>query len=230
MIAKLKNKIAKFFRTLMNEGLMSALIKTRAFVVRYLKQSAPKQRSKFAKNRRALSAQLDMILSNKDYDRLIVWRGSFGWTVPLFQRPQQVATCLSDKRCMILYEVTRMTDNVDFVSKKKSNLYLINYENHEFEKLLFEKLKKLKKPKYLQIYSTCWDLNSQTVDKYVNNGFRFMYEFIDDLNPVLAGTKEIPHNVRAIHNYVINHTDVYVVASADELYNDMAKKEEVRRI
>ena len=73
-------------------------------------------------------------------------------------------------------------------------------------------------------------INSQTVDKYVNNGFRFMYEFIDDLNPVLAGTKEIPHNVRAIHNYVINHTDVYVVASADELYNDMAKKEEVRRI
>ena len=60
-----------------------------------------------------------------------------------------------------------MTDKVDFIKKEKDNLYLVNYEIGAFEKLLFSKLCEINKPKYLQLYSTCWDVRKDEVDNYV---------------------------------------------------------------
>ena len=75
------------------------------------------------------------------------------------------------------------------------------------------------------MYSTCWDVRKDEVDNYVNNGFKLLYEYIDDLNPKLAGTDKLPLNVAAIHDYVIKNKDVLVVTSADKLYEDMVSIE-----
>ena len=40
--------------------------------------------------------QIAEILSNCDYDRIILWRSSFGYHVPLFQRPQHIANNLAN--------------------------------------------------------------------------------------------------------------------------------------
>lgn len=37
------------------------------------------------------------ILNNSNYDRIIIWRSTFGYNVPLFQRPQHIANNLSKK-------------------------------------------------------------------------------------------------------------------------------------
>lgn len=220
----MKDKISKFINVTKRDGIIKTIKRTITYITaNYINRINIRKRIKFKIQKEKLSHEIDSILEGK-YKRILIWRGSFGWNVPLFQRPQQIANCLSEKNCLILYEVTRMTDKIDFIKKEKNNLYLIDYEISKFEKLLFEKLKQINKPKYLQLYSTCWDVKKEEVDMYVNNGFNMLYEYIDDLNPILAGTQELPKNVKDIHNYVISNQDVLVVTSADLLYEDMVKK------
>lgn len=220
----MKDKISKFINVTKRDGIIKTIKRTITYITaNYINRINIRKRIKFKIQKEKLSHEIDSILEGK-YKRILIWRGSFGWNVPLFQRPQQIANCLSEKNCLILYEVTRMTDKIDFIKKEKNNLYLIDYEISKFEKLLFEKLKQINKPKYLQLYSTCWDVKKEEVDMYVNNGFNMLYEYIDDLNPILAGTQELPKNVKDIHNYVIANQDVLVVTSADLLYEDMVKK------
>lgn len=222
----MKDKIAKFINVTKRDGILKTIKKTNTYIMaNYINKFNIKKRIYFIRNRNILSDNIDSILKNNKYDRILVWRGSFGWNVPLFQRPQQIANCLIHDKCLILYEVTRMTDNdVSFIKREKENLYLINYEIKDFEDLLLAKLKQCHKPKYLQLYSTCWDVKKEEVDCYLTNGFKMLYEYIDDLNPALAGTDKLPKNVEDIHNYVISHQDVLVVTSATKLYDDMVKK------
>ena len=160
----MKDKISKFINVTKRDGLFSSLKKVVKYVMgNYFNKINILKKILFIINKDKISNELDEILS-LDYDRVLVWRGSFGWNVPLYQRPQQIANSLINKRCLILYEVTRMTDKVSFVKKEKDNLYLINYEVGSFEKMLFEKLEELDRPKYLQLYSTCWDVKKEEVD------------------------------------------------------------------
>ena len=185
----MKDKISKFINVTKRDGIIKTIKRTITYITaNYINRINIRKRIKFKIQKEKLSHEIDSILERK-YKRILIWRGSFGWNVPLFQRPQQIANCLSEKNCLILYEVTRMTDKIDFIKKEKNNLYLIDYEISKFEKLLFEKLKQINKPKYLQLYSTCWDVKKEEVDMYVNNGFNMLYEYIDDLNPILAGTQ-----------------------------------------
>jgi len=226
----MKDKISKFINVTKRDGLLKTIKKSITYInANYINKINIRKKIKYYQEKDNIAKYIDEVLSSKKYDLILVWRGSFGWNVPLFQRPQQIANILSDKRCLILYEVTRMTDKVDFIKKEKNNLYLVNYEINNFEKLLFEKLINISKPKYLQLYSTCWDVKKGEVDLYVNNGFRMLYEYIDDLNPVLAGTDKLPKNVEDIHNYVINNKDVLVITSADQLYKDMVSKRKSRK-
>lgn len=220
----MKDKLSKFINVTKRDGVFNAFKKSTNYITgNYLKILLPK-RINFFRNKNRISQELDEILNSGDYDRILIWRGSFGWTVPLYQRPQQIAMLLADKRCLVLYEVTRMTDKVNFHKKIKDNLYLIDYELSSFSKLLFKKLESAQKPKYLQLYSTCWDVKKETVDMYINNGFKMLYEYIDDLSPVLAGTEKLPKNVEDIYSYVSSNQDVFVVTSASNLYDDMLQK------
>jgi len=221
----MKDKIAKFFNVLKRDGLFSTLKKTFKYIVaNYYNKINISKRISYKINKKKILSEIENVLNSK-YDRILVWRGSFGWNVPLYQRPQQIAKCLSDEKCLIFYEVTRMTDKTKFFEKGKDNLYLVNYEIRSFENDLFELLKKIDKPKYLQLYSTCWDVKKEEVDMYVNNGFKLLYEYIDDLNPALAGTNKLPQNVADIHKYVSKNLDnALVVTSADNLYKDMLNK------
>lgn len=220
----MKDKISKFINVTKRDGLFKTIKKTITYIMaNYINKINIRKRIKFKLEKEKISKFIDEILE-RNYDRIFIWRGSFGWNVPLFQRPQQVANCLVEENCLIFYEVTRMTDKVDFIKKEKNNLYLVNYEISKFEQLLFNKIKNIQKPKYLQLYSTCWDVKKEKIDMYVNNGFKMLYEYIDDLNPVLAGTEALPKNVKDIHDYVINNKEVLVVTSADLLYKDMLKK------
>lgn len=226
----MKEKISKFINVAKRDGLKSTIRKTSKYIsANYINKINIDKRLKYNMINKKLSIYLDKLLKLNNYDRIIIWRGSFGWDVPLYQRPQQIANMLSDKRCLIFYEVTRMTDDVDFILKEKENLYLVNYEIDSFVKLLFNKIININKPKYLQLYSTCWDVKKETLDMYIDNNFKLLYEYIDDLNPVLAGTDKLPKNVIDIHNYVIKNKDVLVVTSADELYKDMLNKRKSKK-
>ena len=63
-------------------------------------------------NKSKYREEIKNILKNNQYDRIILWRSSFGYNVPLFQRPQHIANNLAKNKCLVFYEVTTMTDKL----------------------------------------------------------------------------------------------------------------------
>lgn len=163
------------------------------------------------------------ILDKNNYERIIIWRSSFGYNVPLFQRPQHIANNLSKNKCLVLYEVTTMTDNIKTIEKLQDNLYLTNFNNIALNKIIMKELEKRNIPKYVQLYSTDWKLTVENIENYINNGFKFIYEYIDDISPELAGTKDIPKNITDKYSYAMNNKNVYVVVTAELLRQDVIK-------
>lgn len=167
---------------------------------------------------------------NEDYDRIILWRSSFGYHVPLFQRPQHIANNLTKNNCLVFYEVTTMTDQVKTVSKLIDHLYLFNFNNIVLNKILMEELSKIDKPKYVQLYSTDWKLSVQNIKDYMSQGFDFIYEYIDHISPELAGTKVLPQNIIDKYDYAMKNKDVYVVVTADLLKEDVVSHRGKKRL
>ena len=166
----------------------------------------------------------DDILSS-DYDRIIIWKSTFGWDVPLFQRPQHISINLAKQNCLVFYEVTKMTDKVNNIKKLFNNLYLINFNNLAIKKLLFSKLKEINKPKYIQIYSTDFTMSLEELKQYINNGFKIIYEYIDDLSPEIVGVKQLPKNQADKYNYMLKDTEnIFVIVTASEIEKDVLQK------
>ena len=126
--------------------------------------------------------QIREMLSS-DYDRVVLWRSSFGYEVPLYQRPQHISRNLAKNRCLVLYEVTTMTDRVKTLRRRHENLWLFNFNNLALSRILMEELGKVPKPRYVQLYSTDWKLSVQDIEMYLSNGFGFIYEYIDHISP-----------------------------------------------
>ena len=220
------NKVEKYINKIKRDGFLSATKKAFVRVYSdYLVRLDIRRIIKFNKHKESLETKINKIINSDNYDRIIVWRSSIGFNIPLFQRPQQLAKEFAKNRCLVFFEVTKLTDKVDFIKEYADNLYLVNYDIKNFASLFKRLLKETTKPRYLFTASTCWDLNDEVVSEYVSNGYKFLYDYLDDLSPKLAGTDKLPINVEKIHNYVINNIDnSFVLCTADILYEDMINK------
>lgn len=218
-------KISKVISVFKKDGFSVAFGKVFRYIKGTLKKTVGiKYAVDFAKRSDEYSEILDTALSG-DCDRIIVWRSSFGWNVPLFQRPQHISKALSEKRCLIFYEVTDMTDPVVSIEKHSDMLYLVNFSNRRMSNLLFSKLDTIKKPKYLQFYSTDWTLSVEFVKDLSDRGYGILYEYIDEINPLLAGTSSLPKNISEKYDYVMSEVDkVSVVVTADIIRDDVISK------
>ena len=217
----MKEKISKLVNVYKKYGFKGFCKKLRAYIIaNYLDKIS----FKVLFQPRKYHQEIAGILENTQYDRIILWRSSFGYNVPLFQRPQHIARELSFQKCLVFYEVTTMTDKVKTIKKLTDNIYLINFNNIALNKILQTELNKIKKPKYVQLYSTDWKLSVKDIENYLNSGYKFIYEYIDHLSADLAGTKEIPQNIMDKYEYVMHHDNVYVIVTADLLKEDVLKK------
>ena len=216
----MKEKLSKLINVYKKYGFIGFSKKLKAYIIaNYLDKIS----LKVILNPNKYRKEIQEMLSGK-YDRVILWRSSFGYNVPLFQRPQHIANNLSKNNCLVIYEVTTMTDKVKTLKKLQENLYLFNYNNIRLNKILNEELNKMDIPKYIQLYSTDWKLSVKNIEDYINNGYKLIYEYIDHLSPELAGTKNLPQNIIKKYEYVMNNENVYVVTTADELAKDVKEK------
>lgn len=217
----MKEKISKLINVYKKYGFVGFCKKLKAYIIaNYLDKIS----FKVMLNKKKYRNEIRDILNNAKYDRVVLWRSSFGYNVPLFQRPQHIANNLSKNNCLVFYEVTTMTDNVKILKNHSENIYLFNFNNIALNKILMQELKKLNKPKYVQLYSTDWKLSIKDIENYINEGFGFIYEYIDHLSPELAGTKNLPQNIIDKYEYVMKHNNVYVVVTADLLKEDVIKR------
>ena len=120
---------------------------------------------------------------------------------------------------------------MDQTKKINENLYLINFNNSAIKKLLFNELKKINKPKYIQFYSTDSTISLQALKNYIQEGYDIIYEYIDDLTPVLSGTKQLPKNIKEKYEYIMNEeNEIFVVVTADEIQKDVVAKRGTKKL
>ena len=218
-------KINKIISLIKKDGLLIAIKKTYKYIqATYLSKINLLGYIYIKINNKKFRKEIKEIL-NGNYERIIVWRSSFGWNVPLFQRPQHIAKNLSNNNCLVFYEITTVTDKVKTFKKVKNNLFLVNFNNVAMKNLLFTEIKKINKPKYIQFYSTDATVSVQALKDFINDGYKVIYEYIDDLSPQLVGTKELPINIQEKYEYMLKDTDnVFVVVTADEIQKDVVSK------
>ena len=216
----MKEKISKLVNVYKKYGFKIFMKKLKAYIIaNYLDKIS----FKVFFNKKKYRELINEIFDNNKYDRIIIWRSSFGYNVPLFQRPQHIANNLAKNKCLVLYEVTTMTDNIKTIEKLTDNIYLTNFNNIALNKIIMQELKKRDIPKYIQLYSTDWKLTVDNIKNYIKNGFKFIYEYIDDISPELAGTKNIPKNIIDKYEYSMSNKNVYVVVTAELLKQDVIK-------
>lgn len=175
-------------------------------------------------NARKYRSRIRHILTSCNYDRVILWRSSFGYNVELFQRPQHISNNLAKQRCIVFYEVTSMTDRVATFRKQRDNLYLFNFNNIKLNAILEEELSHIRKPKFIELYSTDWKLSISDIRRYMEKGYGFIYEYIDHISADLAGTDRLPQNIMDKYDFVMKNKDVFVVTTADNLVKDVMEK------
>lgn len=223
-ISKLKNLIKKY-------GLKGTVKKALDYIYsNYLVRLSVREWVLLHLHRKKFAAGIDKILSRNTYDRIVVWRSSFGWNVPLYQRPQHIFSNFARQRTLVFYEVTRFTDDVKRMKKQENNLYLVNFANTAFSNLLMEEISKRSVPKYVQFYSTDWTMPAKKIKEYRKQGYQIVYEYIDDLNPHLAGTDELPVNVKEKYEMAMSDPEIFVVVTAGALERDVLKKRGNRRL
>ncbi len=217
-ISKLKNLVKKY-------GLQGTVKKAADYIYsNYLVRLSIRERIVIHLHRKKFAAGIRRILERDTYDRIVIWRSSFGWNVPLFQRPQHIFSNFAKQRTLVFYEVTRFTDDVKRMKKQSDNLYLVNYANTAFSKLLFREIEKKQVPKYVQFYSTDWTMPAKKIRNYMAQGYEVVYEYIDDLNPHLAGTDQLPANVKEKYEMAMSDPNIFVVVTAEALRKDVLAK------
>ena len=223
-ISKLKNLIKKY-------GIAGTVKKAADYICsNYLVKISLRERILMALHKKKVAAKIGKILDRDTYDRIVIWRSSFGWNVPLYQRPQHIFSNFAKQRTLVFYEVTRFTDDVPRMKKQADNLYLVNYANSAFSRILHEEIEKRNVPRYLQFYSTDWTMPAKKVREYMERGYKVVYEYIDDLNPHLAGTDQLPVNVKEKYDIAMNTPEIFVVVTAGALEKDVLEKRGSERL
>lgn len=221
----MKDKLSKVKNLVKKYGFIGTVKKVVGYVYsNYIVRISVLERLYVFFHKKEIERRIQKIFEKESFDRIVVWRSSFGWNVPLYQRPQHIFSNFAKQKTLVFYEVTRFTDDVKRIKKQSENLYLVNFMNRAFAKCIFKVIESIDKPRYIQFYSTDWTLTKEQITDYKNRGYKIVYEYIDDLNPHLAGTDELPVNVREKYEMVMNETDSIVVVTADALKKDVVTK------
>ena len=166
-------------------------------------------------------SDLKKIIFSKQYDAVIIFDNYFGFNMKMFQRPQHMAINLSNENILYFYKASSCIDNDVKVYKEiKHNLYLINTDIYWGQEGLLDMVKESRIEAFVQIYCTAFMEYDKYVKKFLDRGFKIIYEFIDELSDDIAGFK-ISDEIKASHKRMLEDTEkVYVVTTADKLYQE----------
>ncbi len=170
------------------------------------------------------------ILNCEKYHSIIIFDSRVGWNIPLVQRPQHMANELSKKGFLYFYRTSEQFDfNINGVRKVKDNLYLVDMSNYVLQNVLFDTLGKMNIDKFLSLYSTDIYLDEEYIKKrYLNNGFRIIYEYIDEISTEISGS--LPDYIYTRHGNIIKNKENFVLVTADKLMDDVKKLREMYKV
>jgi glycosyltransferase involved in cell wall biosynthesis len=164
--------------------------------------------------------QINSILqTNQSAQGIISYLYSIDWNTPLYQRPHHLAVQLSKLGYLFFYPTYNATyDNYDGFIELQQNLTVTN----QLE-ILIEKLTKTEfKNKLFLVTSTQMSYNIQDLINLKNNGFKIIYEYIDEIDSAISGC-DVNYQLDRHNCLDLNSVD-FVLATATKLYEEMITK------
>ena len=163
--------------------------------------------------------ELKSIICDSKYKNVFVFYPFVVWNLPAFQRPQQVASALSKNKDVLYIYCTHQADvdDVDGLYKKIGDNLILTID--------YDFVKRIKRNnKIIQFYSTDISFSYKTITNAMKYNNKILYEYIDGIDEKLLG--DIPKHYIERHEKVMKNEDIFVVASADKLINDVKKYRE----
>lgn len=210
---------------LKEEGLIEVIKRVLRYIKRRIKDKLDNNALTYRKNYEEANAIFHKILKKENFKAVVVFDSRVGWNIPLFQRSQHMANELTDDGYLYFYRTSEQFDpHIKTVEKLKDRLYLVNMANFALQNAMFDLLKEYKGHKFLSLYSTDVYLDEQYIkEKYIDNGFKIIYEYIDELSDEISG--HLPDFVYDRHKNIIEDKSNIAVGSADKLIEEI---EEIR--
>lgn len=210
---------------LKEDGLIEVIKRVLRYIKRRIKDKLDNNTLTYRKNYEEANAIFHKILKKEKFKAVVVFDSRVGWNIPLFQRSQHMANELTDDGYLYFYRTSEQFDpHVKTVEKLKDRLYLVNMANFALQNAMFDLLKEYKGHKFLSLYSTDVYLDEQYIkEKYIDNGFKIIYEYIDELSDEISG--HLPDFVYDRHKNIIEDKSNIAVGSADKLIEEI---EEIR--
>lgn len=219
-------RIARRTREVLKEdGLIEVIKRVLRYIKRRIKDKLDNNALTYRKNYEEANAIFNKILKKEKFKAVVVFDSRVGWNIPLFQRSQHMANELTDDGYLYFYRTSEQFDpHIKTVEKLKDRLYLVNMANFALQNAMFDLLKEYKGHKFLSLYSTDVYLDEQYIkEKYIDNGFKIIYEYIDELSDEISG--HLPDFVYDRHKNIIEDKSNIAVGSADKLIEEI---EEIR--
>lgn len=162
------------------------------------------------------SKKLEQILNSKAATAkgILIYPPTVDWNIALFQRPHQLAIQLSKLGYLFLYCTNNdINDNFYGFEKLANNLYITN-----MYKLLIRKLSDA----WIILSPTYSAISYQGIKKYRDQGFRILYDYADEISPLIF--QKSVEDMQQRHKLLdVKDVDL-VITSATRLYDEMVQR------
>lgn len=164
--------------------------------------------------------EIEQWIDNTPHSFIDIFHVPMGWNTPLFQRFQHLSLQAGNVGGISFYGAHPLVDKEieirEFVTPK---LCVINLDNYEIKKKLFEILDKKKGLKIIRLQSIDLATTTEELESFINKGYHIVYEYIDEITPQITGN--IPKFVLERHEYTLRNINITIVATADKLFDQI---------
>ena len=141
----------------------------------------------------------------------------WGWSTKWFQRFQQISLESTKLGGLALYGGFPPLDKDMYVYKQPvKDLFVFDGTDKKVLRRVFAKLANSTQPRLMRIESVDLGTTLEDIETAMQNGFKVVYEYIDELSPEIVGP--VPDMVRRRHEAILKNEAVYIVATSDQLY------------
>lgn len=174
---------------------------------------------------RRLQELRDMVLVQRNF--IDIFHVPMGWSTPLFQRFQHMSLQAAELNGLALYGGHIQVDKDMFVFKRaEGGVIVFDALDQRVNQCIFEALSLAKCPVVLRLQSIDLATSIDDVGRFVQAGYSVLYEYIDEINEEITGS--IPPFVHERHRWLLKNPEVFVVATADKLYQQVKEVRDAR--
>lgn len=151
--------------------------------------------------------EANVLVHRDKYKGVFVQSVAIDWTVPLFQRPQHIASAMGRSGYLVIYETRSLDrDNLRGVRYMGDNVWLVNASESAHLKGVLR-----------SIYSTAYAVVPE-YGPHLLEGNTVIYEYIDHIDPAISGNTV--ESLLKLKNYAFSGDADYIVASSKALVDE----------